>query len=62
MGVRFYNARVLSMADGEEIYSGEVHVEGNRIVYAGFQKCPYAFSDDVSSFLCRRFAAAKVAL
>lgn len=35
MGIRFYNARVLSMADGEEIYSGEVHVEGNRIVYAG---------------------------
>lgn len=35
MNIRFYNARILSMAEGEEIYEGEVHVEGNRITYAG---------------------------
>lgn len=39
MKIRFYNARILSMVQGEEIYEGEVHVEGNRITYAGPSLC-----------------------
>ena len=35
MKIRFYHARILTMAEGEPVYEGEVHVEGNRITYAG---------------------------
>lgn len=35
MRIRFYNARILTMKDGEEIIEGELHVEGNRITYIG---------------------------
>lgn len=35
MKTRLYNARILSMVPGEEMYEGEVHIDGNRIVYAG---------------------------
>ena len=38
MNIRFYNARILSMVEGEEIYTGEVWVEGSRIIYAGKAK------------------------
>ena len=35
MNIRFYNARILTMKDGEDIFEGEVWVKGNRIEYAG---------------------------
>lgn len=35
MRTRFYNARILSMEEGKDIYEGELHVEGNHITYAG---------------------------
>ena len=35
MNIRFYNARILSMKDGDDVYEGEVWVRGNRIDYAG---------------------------
>lgn len=35
MRIRFYNARILSMVKGEKIFSGELHVEGDRITYVG---------------------------
>lgn len=35
MTTRLYNARILSMVPGQEMYDGEVHIEGNRIIYAG---------------------------
>ena len=35
MNIRFYNARILTMADGCRMETGEVWVEGNRISYAG---------------------------
>lgn len=40
MNIRFYNARILSMIEGEEIYKGELHVEGNRISYMGEEEKP----------------------
>ena len=35
MNIRIYNARILTMVEGEEIFSGELHVKGNRIAYVG---------------------------
>ncbi|MBQ0027329.1 MAG: amidohydrolase [Lachnospiraceae bacterium] len=35
MNIRFYNARILSMVDSEEVYMGELHVQDNIITYVG---------------------------
>ncbi|WP_346663001.1 amidohydrolase [uncultured Merdimonas sp.] len=35
MNIRFYNARILTMAEGMKITEGELHVRGNRISYVG---------------------------
>lgn len=35
MKIRFYNARILTMVEGQRIFHGELQVEGNRIVYVG---------------------------
>lgn len=49
--LRFYNARILTMAEGEEIFEGEVWVEENRITYVGPEKkCedkPAAFDREI---------------
>lgn len=33
--LRFYNARILTMAEGEDLYEGELWVENGRIAYTG---------------------------
>ncbi|MCR4923945.1 MAG: amidohydrolase [Lachnospiraceae bacterium] len=38
MTIRFKNARIMSMKDGEEIYEGELHVKDNKISYIGKEK------------------------
>lgn len=38
MSIRLYNARILTMKDGQDILPGEVWVEGHRIVYVGPKK------------------------
>lgn len=38
MSIRLYNARILTMKDGQNILPGEVWVEGHRIVYVGPEK------------------------
>ena len=43
MRIRFYNARILTMIPGRDIFIGEVWVSGDRIIFAG----P---SDEVKSF------------
>ena len=35
MHIRFYNARILSMAEGQDVYEGELHVKDDRISYVG---------------------------
>lgn len=35
MNTRLYNARILSMVDGQDIYMGEVWIKDNRITYVG---------------------------
>ena len=35
MNIRIYNARVLTMEQGKDIFRGEVHIKGNRISYVG---------------------------
>lgn len=38
MNVRFYNARILTMADGFRIQAGELWVKGNTIVHVGLEE------------------------
>lgn len=38
MRIRFKNARILSMKEGEDIFLGELHVTDNRINYIGQEK------------------------
>ena len=35
MNIRFYNARVLTMVDGQELFEGEVWIQDNKIAYVG---------------------------
>lgn len=35
MNIRFYNAKILTMADGFEICEGELWVSGSEVVYVG---------------------------
>ena len=35
MNIRFKNARILTMVDGQDIFEGELWVEGTRITYTG---------------------------
>ena len=35
MNIRFYNARVLTMVDGQDLFEGEVWVSDNKIAYVG---------------------------
>ena len=35
MNIRFYNARVLTMADGQDLFEGEVWVSDKKIAYVG---------------------------
>lgn len=35
MKIRFYNARILTMEDGKDIFQGEVWIKDEKIVYAG---------------------------
>ena len=35
MNIRFFNARILTMEEGRKIFSGEVWVSGDRILYVG---------------------------
>ena len=44
MNIRFYNARVLTMVDGQDLFGGEVWVSDNKIAYVGDGKdTPEAF-------------------
>ncbi|MCR5002695.1 MAG: amidohydrolase [Lachnospiraceae bacterium] len=38
MNIRFYNARILTMVEGEEIFEGELCVEGSKITYVGKER------------------------
>lgn len=38
MRIRIYNARILTMQQGEEIFSGELQVENGKIIYVGEEK------------------------
>lgn len=38
MKIRFKNARILTMADGDTVIEGELHVDGNRVSYVGDKK------------------------
>ena len=35
MVTRLYNARILTMAEGQDIFYGEIHIEDSRITYVG---------------------------
>lgn len=42
MKIRFKNARILTMKDGEDIFFGELHVTDNKISYIGEEKPEFA--------------------
>ena len=35
MNIRIFNARILTMEEGQPIFEGEVHIKGNKITYVG---------------------------
>ena len=35
MNIRIFNARILTMEEGQPIFEGEVHIKGNKIAYVG---------------------------
>ena len=35
MKTRLYNARILTMIDGQDVFTGEIHIDGERITYVG---------------------------
>ena len=38
MKTRIYNARVLTMEEGQSIFEGEIWIDGDTIIYAGEKK------------------------
>ena len=38
MKTRIYNARILTMEEGKEIFEGEIHIDGDTIIYVGEAK------------------------
>lgn len=47
MNIRFYNCRILTMEDGKDIITGELHVQNGKISYVGEGEIPQS-SRDVS--------------
>ncbi|MBO5167405.1 MAG: amidohydrolase [Lachnospiraceae bacterium] len=35
MNIRLYNAKILTMEEDREIFEGEIHIQGDRIIYVG---------------------------
>ena len=35
MNIRLYNARILTMQEGEQIFEGEIWIRDDRILYVG---------------------------
>ena len=48
MKIRFYNARILTMVDGQEMFNGELVVEDNKIVYVGCDKQDGSFDKETT--------------
>ena len=50
MKTRIYNARILTMEEGRDIFEGELHIEGDTIVYAGPAKeCHMTFDKEIDA-------------
>lgn len=47
MKIRLYNARILTMVEGEKIFCGEIHVEDSRITYVGAEKKDGCFDREI---------------
>ena len=45
MRTRFYNARILTMEPGKEIFTGEVWVNGDKIQFVGTEKESLGYCD-----------------
>ena len=50
MNIRFYNARILTMVEGQEIFEGELWVEDSKITYVGVP-----MSDEETAKLNKKF-------
>ena len=47
MKIRFYNARILTMVDGQDMFNGELVVEDNKIAYVGCDKQDGSFDKEI---------------
>lgn len=52
MNIRFYNAKILTMADGFEICEGELWVSGSEVVYVEMRECRNLFYG-IERLMCR---------
>jgi len=48
MKIRIYNARIITMANGTGILEGEVHIEGERISFAGTKEEAKEIKDNIA--------------
>jgi 5-methylthioadenosine/S-adenosylhomocysteine deaminase len=46
MNIRFFNANVLTMEDGKDIFRGEIFVSGDRILFVGTDEEAGRFFED----------------
>ncbi len=47
MKLRLFNARILTMKDGEDIFWGEIHVTDSRITYIGKEAAGGSFDREI---------------
>ena len=58
MRTRFYNARVLTMEKGKDIFLGEVWVSGDKITFAGTAEEAEMAAEDAAAYAAAEKAAA----
>lgn len=47
MTKRLYNAKILTMVEGEELFDGEIHIDENKITYVGPQTHGKTFDEEI---------------
>ncbi|MDE5909467.1 MAG: amidohydrolase [Lachnospiraceae bacterium] len=47
MNIRLYNARILTMEEGQDLFEGEIWIQDDRIIYAGNGSGPDEVYDDL---------------
>ena len=49
MNIRLYNAKILTMEEGREIFEGEIHIKDDRITFVGeYDRTPGDYKENMS--------------